>query len=110
MFLLACDSSPNPLCFSLLVQEEADEDILGDIPDEFLDPVMATLMRDPVTLPTSGQVMDRANIVRHLLSDPSDPFNRKLLTEEMLVPNEELKQQIDAFVEMRKREAQERAP
>ena len=40
------------------------------IPSEFLDPLMATLMVDPVLLPTSSRmVMDRANIVRHLLSD-----------------------------------------
>ena len=40
------------------------------IPSEFLDPLMATLMEDPVLLPTSSRmIMDRANIVRHLLSD-----------------------------------------
>uniref|UniRef100_A0A6T6AM48 Ubiquitin conjugation factor E4 B n=1 Tax=Compsopogon caeruleus TaxID=31354 RepID=A0A6T6AM48_9RHOD len=85
--------------------EEETDDMLGDIPDEYLDPVMATLMRDPVTLPTSGQVMDRANITRHLLSDPTDPFNRKLLTEDMLIPNEELRREIEAFIEMKREES-----
>jgi hypothetical protein len=35
------------------------EEELGDAPDEFLDPIMSELMRDPVTLPTSNTTMDR---------------------------------------------------
>lgn len=37
----------------------ASEASLGEVPDEFLDPVLCHLMRDPVLLPTSGTVMDR---------------------------------------------------
>lgn len=37
---------------------------------------MYTLMRDPVTLPSSRVVVDRATIKSHLLSDTKDPFNR----------------------------------
>ena len=51
----------------------------------FTDPLMQTLMTDPVTLP-SGIVMDRSIIMRHLLNDPTDPFNRQPLTEDDLVP------------------------
>lgn len=40
---------------------------LDDIPDEFLDPLMSTLMSDPVILPGSKKVLDRATISRHLL-------------------------------------------
>ena len=47
---------------------------------------MCELMEDPVLLPTSGKVMDRKHITRHLLSTPNDPFNRMTLTEEMLKP------------------------
>ena len=32
-------------------------------------------MSDPVQLP-SGTVMDRENIMRHLMSDATDPFSR----------------------------------
>ena len=53
--------------------------------------MMFELMEDPVLLPTSGKVMDRKHIMRHLLSTPNDPFNRMTLTEEMLKPgNHEL--------------------
>lgn len=41
-------------------------------------------MRDPVKLPSSGVVVDRSTIRRHLLSDPSDPFNRAPLSESQL--------------------------
>ncbi len=47
-----------------------------DAPEEFLDAITCELMRDPVRLPSSGQCMDRATVVRHLLSNPTDPFNR----------------------------------
>uniref|UniRef100_A0A8C5C1E1 Ubiquitination factor E4B, UFD2 homolog (S. cerevisiae) n=1 Tax=Gadus morhua TaxID=8049 RepID=A0A8C5C1E1_GADMO len=55
----------------------------SDAPDEFKDPLMDTLMSDPVILP-SGNVMDRSVILRHLLNSPTDPFNRQPLTESML--------------------------
>ncbi|KAH7424550.1 hypothetical protein KP509_11G013400 [Ceratopteris richardii] len=77
------------------------EAMLGEIPDEFLDPIQYTLMRDPVILPSSKATMDRSTIQRHLLSDQTDPFNRSLLTPEMLIPNTELKAQIEAFLASR---------
>lgn len=111
---------------------EAEED-LGEIPDEFLgvfflcfimkawliathsDPLMFTIMRDPVTLPSSRVVIDRSTIKSHLLSDIKDPFNRAPLTIEDVIPSmsasrctvpyfdmiwidAELKAQIDAFI------------
>lgn len=57
-------------------EDEAAEQDLGEIPDEFLDPLMYTLMEDPVILPTSKTTLDRSTIRSHLLSDPNDPFNR----------------------------------
>ena len=60
---------------------------------------MATLMVDPVLLPTSSRlVMDRAHIVRHLLSDQRDPVNREPLTPDQLIPQPELKARIHAWV------------
>lgn len=50
------------------------------------DPLMMTLMHDPVVLPTSGKIMDRAVITRHLLNSDTDPFNRQPLTTDMLQP------------------------
>lgn len=58
----------------------------NDAPDHFKDPLMDTIMDDPVILP-SGTVMDRSVIIRHLLNASTDPFNRQPLTEDMLVPS-----------------------
>ena len=54
-------------------------------------------MRDPVTLPDSGVVLDRSTIKRHLLCDPSDPFSRASLKIEQVTPNKELKDRISLW-------------
>ncbi|XP_030624606.1 ubiquitin conjugation factor E4 B isoform X1 [Chanos chanos] len=69
----------------------------SDAPDEFKDPLMDTLMTDPVQLP-SGNIMDRAIILRHLLNSPTDPFNRQPLNESMLESVPELKERIHAWM------------
>jgi len=76
-----------------------EEEDLGEIPDDFQDPITTGLMKDPVILPTSGKVVDRSVIARILLSDPKDPFNRQPLTIEMVKPNEELRKQIEKWRE-----------
>lgn len=87
------------------MEEEDDED-LGEIPDEFSgilhshhdvnierykltihpDPIMATLMENPVILPSSRAVVDIETIKSHLLSDSTDPFNRSPLKIEDVIP------------------------
>jgi ubiquitin conjugation factor E4 B len=86
---------------------EQDDD-LSDAPEEFMgtwtplsarfrqmltthtntDPLMYTLMRDPVKLPSSRTVVDRSTIKAHLLSDTTDPFNRSPLKIEDVIPGE----------------------
>ncbi|MCL7037889.1 hypothetical protein MKW94_026030 [Papaver nudicaule] len=82
-----------------------EEEALGEIPDEFLDPIQYTLMKDPVVLPSSKVTVDRSVIERHLLSDTTDPFNRSHLTQDMLVPDVELKSRIDDFIKSRNQSA-----
>lgn len=57
---------------------------------------MSTLMADPVRLP-SGQILDRPTIMRHLLSDPTNPFTRGPLSADQLEPLPELKAEIMQF-------------
>ncbi|KAH0613172.1 uncharacterized protein H6S33_009552 [Morchella sextelata] len=83
-------------------REEEGEEELGEIPDDFLDPLMATLMEDPVILPSSKVSIDRQTIKVHLLSDPKDPFNREPLKIEDVIPNTELKEQIEAWIKERR--------
>ncbi|SPO49352.1 related to UFD2 - ubiquitin fusion degradation protein [Moesziomyces antarcticus] len=82
--------------------EQDDEEELGEVPDEFLDPLMATVMKDPVLLPRSKTVVDRSTIKAHLLSDATDPFNRSPLKIEDVVPDTELKARIEAFIAERR--------
>eukprot|EP01083_Nonionella_stella_P061089 159270_1 len=70
---------------------------LGVIPDRYLDPIMQTLMTDPVRLATSSFVMDRKVIERHLMNNPNNPFNRKPLTKDQLIPQTELKKEIEEW-------------
>lgn len=45
-----------------IVEESEKEELdLGEVPEEFKDPLMDTLMKDPVKLPTSGHVMERGD-------------------------------------------------
>ncbi|CRK98093.1 CLUMA_CG011461, isoform A [Clunio marinus] len=80
----------------IYTMNQKNDDDYADAPAEFMDPLMATLMTDPVKLP-SGQVMDRSVIARHLLNSQTDPFNRQPLTEEQLIPDPELKERIAAW-------------
>ncbi len=77
---------------------EDDEALFADAPDEFLDPLMCTFMRDPVFLPTSNTVIDRSTITQHLLNDAHDPFNRKELTVDMIQPATELKERMTKWL------------
>ena len=77
-----------------LAQEEED---LGEPPDEFLDPLMSELMVDPVVLPSSRITIDRSTIKQHLLSDPTDPFNRVPLRIEEVLADEGMKGRIEAW-------------
>lgn len=74
------------------------EDLADIAPHEFLDPLMSTIMRDPVRLPTSDHIVDRATIYQHLLNDEKDPFNRMPLTASMLEPAEELRERIQSWL------------
>ncbi|XP_057694837.1 ubiquitin conjugation factor E4 A [Corythoichthys intestinalis] len=85
-------------------RQQQEEETYLDAPEEFLDPIMSTLMLDPVLLPSSNVTVDRTTIARHLLSDQTDPFNRSPLTMDQIRPNEELRQQILEWLDKHKQE------
>lgn len=88
-------------------EEKQNQEALADAPEDFLDPIMSTLMTDPVVLPSSKVTVDRTTIARHLLSDQTDPFNRSPLTMDQVKPNAELKERISDWVRKRKSEWRE---
>ena len=61
---------------------------------------MHPTMTDPVTLPASGQVLDRRTILRHLskADKPDDPFSRTPLTADMLIANDTLRDKIQSWL------------
>ncbi|KAI0007540.1 ubiquitin conjugation factor E4 [Xylariaceae sp. FL0662B] len=69
---------------------------LGEIPDEFEDPLMGDLMNDPVILP-SNNIVDRSTIIQQLLSNPRDPFTRNPMAIEDVVPADDLRARIQAW-------------
>ncbi|KAG0172642.1 hypothetical protein DFQ30_009975 [Apophysomyces sp. BC1015] len=71
-----------------------EEEELGEVPEEFQDPIFFTIMEDPVLLPTSSVIVDRSTIRAHLLGDTRDPFNRAPLSMDMVQPATELKEKI----------------
>ena len=87
---------------------QSDWDELGDVPEEFLDPILNTLMEDPVLLP-SGVAMDRAVITRHLLNKRMDPFNRQPLDVKDLRDYPDMRLRIQQWkMGMRRKRAEER--
>ncbi len=55
---------------------------------------MFQLMKDPVLLPGSGNIVDRVNIQRSLLIDQRDPFTRAPLKYGEVLEQKALKQEI----------------
>lgn len=83
------------------IRAAAEEALVADAPDEYLDELMMTYMQDPVLLP-SGHVVNRQTITRSLLNDPIDPFSRQPMTLNDLTPATELKQEMDEWLEMKR--------
>ena len=80
------------------VTSQEDEEALTDrAPSNYLDPILGTLMSEPVLLPSSNVIVDRPVIAKHLLSDPIDPFNRQPLQMSDVVPQDELREEISAW-------------
>ena len=99
--LLAFEQLASAIAAAHALDQQAEED-LGEIPDELLDPIMGSLMEDPVLLPSSKQIVDRSTIRSHLLSDPTDPFNRVPLKIEDVVVAVDKKKEIEEFIKERK--------
>lgn len=49
-------------------------------PDELCDPIMNTLIVNPIMLPNTNTIVDEDVIKRHLLTNEYNPFNREELT------------------------------
>jgi ubiquitin conjugation factor E4 B len=55
------------------------EQLSDKAPNEYLDPIMGHFMNNPVKLATSGVILDRVTILKHMMIDRTDPYNRQPL-------------------------------
>ena len=58
-------------------------------------------MKDPVLLPSSGNICDKTTMKRILLNDEHDPFNRAPLKIEDLVDDVALKARIERWIQQK---------
>jgi ubiquitin conjugation factor E4 B len=63
---------------------EALKTLENEAPDEFLDALMFTIMKDPVLLPTSDTIVDRSTIARQLLNNEIGKCSLVLLDDSSL--------------------------
>ena len=73
-------------------------------PEEFLDPFLGTLMKDPVLLTTSDRICDRSVALQCILRGGRDPFNNRKLTQANLQPVPDLLHQIIQWKEQHLKE------
>mmetsp|Transcript_39706 Transcript_39706/g.38268 ORF Transcript_39706/g.38268 Transcript_39706/m.38268 type:complete len:91 (+) Transcript_39706:236-508(+) len=59
-------------------------------------------MREPVLLPSSGNICDKSTMKRILLNDEHDPFNRAPLKISDLKDDQVLKARIEKWIEQKK--------
>lgn len=71
-----------------------------EIPEEYLDPIHYTIMKDPVLSIVSGHTFERESITEWINSNGTDPINQKSLNIHQLVPNRTLREAIDRFVKI----------
>ena len=71
-------------------------------PEEFVDPLLGTLMNDPVLLKTSMKILDRSCAVKSILRGGRDPFNNRKLSLADLIPQPELAEKIRVWKEKKK--------
>lgn len=62
---------------------------------------MSTLMKDPVLLPGSGNIVDKINIKKSLFNDERDPFTRAPLKYVEVVNQDALRTEIEMWKKKR---------
>lgn len=80
-------------------------EILDGCPPEFYDSIMATVMQDPVILPSNNRC-DRSTVLRQLSVSPIDPFTKMPLSMDMVKSDDELKRRIYAYMQQKLNELQ----
>jgi len=57
---------------------------LTDIPNDFLDPILCSIINDPVMIPNVDLIFDKSSILGHLYNEKNNPYTREYLDENIL--------------------------
>ena len=71
-----------------------------EIPDKFLDPIMQTLINEPVYLPGMDIILEKTIISKHLLTNSNNPFTREPLDMAKLIEHnkkEEISKKLEVY-------------
>ena len=74
-----------------------------DLPEQFLDPILFVPIKNPMVLPESRIIIEKAVIESHLIENHYDPFNRQPLTYETLVEFNHQEEQVKFCIEFIKK-------
>ena len=88
-----------------LIDHKINEDKEIEIPDEFCDPLMDCEIIEPIILPETNIIMEKSVILRHLLNNLNNPFNREPLSLKNLEEfnnRDDIKKKIQLFLNKKK--------
>ena len=69
-----------------LYNEITEEEIeYEDVPEEFCDPILMSMIEEPIMIPGMDLIVEESVIKRHLLTNDENPFNRTPLTTQQLI-------------------------
>ncbi len=57
---------------------------LDDVPEEFLDPLIYTLIKEPTMIPNVDLIFDKSSIMSQIYHEKINPYTREYLDEETL--------------------------
>lgn len=55
-------------------------DLSDEFPEEFIDPILAIEIKNPVMIPKIDKIFDKGSIMSHLYYEETNPFTRDILT------------------------------
>jgi len=90
------ESKPEPQ-----IEIKVDKQVLDDYPEDFICPITQDLMGDPV-IAEDGHTYERKNITEWLAKNGTSPITRQQMSTHIIIPNRNLKSQIDQFLENKK--------
>lgn len=62
------------------IKENNNNNTISEIPEKFLDPLLYTIINEPIMIPKVNLIFDKSSIISHLYHDNINPYTREPLT------------------------------